>query len=204
VETCEGIVGGILDPIIKNLIAMFDPASLCKQAGACPALLNTKWEGGIFCDACKDGVLELQNIAEDHETDAMLNELTDILCNTIKIPFCQTVIGSIVKEALQNVESLNPNVTCANIGACTSAVTEVTSVEKLGDTCSECTMIAGEIITLLENEQVDSLIKEAITELCTVLPISDCETTLDGYFDELVALLKSLDAKTLCSLIGLC
>ena len=209
VATCQGIIEGTLDPIISNLIALFDPASLCKQAGACPALENTKWEGGVFCDACVDGVLELQNIAEDTETDEMLDELTDILCNVIQIPFCKTVIGSIIKESLTDVESLNPNTTCANIGACSNLdeQDQVRSYEvrsSVGDTCSECTMIAGELITLLENQQVDALLKEAISEICTVLPISDCETTLDGYFDQLVALLKNLDAKTLCSLIGLC
>ncbi|XP_063676805.1 prosaposin-like [Bolinopsis microptera] len=209
VGTCEGIIEGTLDPIINNLIAMFDPASLCKQAGSCPALENTKWEGGVFCEACVDGVLELQNIAEDTETDEMLDELTDILCNVIQIPFCNTVIGSIIKESLADVESLNPNTTCANIGACSNLDNQetVSSYEvssSVGDTCSECTMIAGELITLLENQQVDALLKEAISEICTVLPISDCETTLDGYFDQIVALLKNMDAKTLCSLIGLC
>jgi len=206
VATCAALIDGTLDPIINNLIAMFDPASLCKQTGACPALQHTKWEGGVFCEACVDGVLELQNIAEDTETDEMLDDLTDILCNAIQIPFCKTVIGSIVKESLSDVENLNPNITCANIGACSSVSAEekLEVTGKVGDTCSECTMIAGEVITLLENQEVDSLIKEAISEICTVLPISDCETTIDGYFDQLVALIKNLDAKTLCSLIGLC
>jgi len=209
VGTCKSIIIGILDPIIENLVKLFDPASLCKQAGACPAYLNTKWEGGIFCDACIDGVLELKNIAEDHETDDMLNELTNIVCNTVQIPFCKSIIGAVIKESLSDVENLNPNVTCTNIGACTAAsVAPVTKLdflpEKVGDTCSECTAIAGEIITLLQNDEVDSLIKEAISELCTVLPISDCEATIDGYFDEIVALLKNLDGKTLCSLVGLC
>ena len=216
VDTCKSIIIGILDPIIENLVNLFDPASLCKQAGACPAYQNTKWEGGIFCQACIDGVLELKNIAEDHETDDMLNELTNIVCNTVDIPFCKSIIGAVIRESLSDVENLNPNVTCANIGACTADVTMVTGAgvtpvtkldfipAKVGDTCSECTMVAGEIISLLENAEVDSLIKEAISELCTVLPISDCEATIDGYFDQIVALLKNLDGKTLCSLIGLC
>jgi hypothetical protein len=117
------------------------------------------------------------------------------------------VIGAIVKESLKDVENLNANVTCANVGACTSLTNVKTELDisgKVGDECSQCTMIAGEVITLLENGQVDAMIKEAITEVCTILPISDCEKTLDGYFDEIVALLKSLDAKTLCSLMGLC
>ncbi|KAL5264101.1 hypothetical protein ACHWQZ_G005248 [Mnemiopsis leidyi] len=210
IDTCKSIITGILDPIIENLITLFDPASLCKQAGVCPAYLDTKWEGGIFCEACIDGVLELKNIAEDHETDDMLNELTNIVCNTVQIPFCKSIIGAVIKESLADVENLNPNVTCTNIGACTADITPVPQLdfiplpEKVGDTCSECTMIAGEIISLLENETVDSFVKEAITELCTVLPISDCETTIDGYFDQIVALLKNLDGKTLCSLVGLC
>ena len=205
VDTCKSIVDGILDPVIQNLITLFDPASLCKQSGACPALRHTKWEGGIFCEACVDGVLELKNIAEDHETDDMLNELTEILCSSIKIPFCKSVIGSIIKESLEDVENLDPNVTCANIGACTSTQQRPEQPARVGDTCSECKMVTGKILAFIEDPKEVLKVMQVIHELCPMLPISDCETTLDDYYQRFVILLKYMfNAETICEIIGLC
>jgi len=226
-KTC-GAIGGaagrqcimILSVVVDNsrlqLLPLFNPHAVCAQTGACPAHLEeSNLQGGIFCDFCKDSVLELKNIAADQATDAMLDEITAIICNTVKIPFCKTVIGSVVQQELTSILALDANSTCTNVGACTPDFTvetvavetvavETVAVETVGDTCSECESIANEIVALLKNEEVDSLIKEAITEICTVLPIANCEATIDGYFDQIVALIKNMTGKDICGLIGLC
>ena len=288
VSGCEIIADTALDQIIQKLLPMFNPDSICKEIGACPALqplLSLEVGDSPVCQGCHDLLGELKKVANDPDTKAISKDLAPVICELVSIPFCESLVSKLLEENLVKVQNLDVDGTCVALKACDGELVEPVEVgdacsecaqiadlvlkelqdpavqqeleavldevctilpisdcketlhsyllmietliagmdgktlcgyiglcsykrpeqpAKVGDTCSECTMVAGEIISLIENQQIDSLIKEAITELCTVLPISDCETTLDGYFDEIVALLKNIDAQTLCSLIGLC
>lgn len=207
VDVCQKILRGIIDPIITNVVQLFDPKMLCSQAGACPAKHVTAMSlvgSNVFCDPCKQAIQELHNIVEDNETDTLLTELSGILCNFIEIPFCKSVMTAIINESLEDVDHTDPAGTCAGIGACNSAVAFYDTPSKLEDNCSECTEIATQIKAALSNPEIVTLLKDAVGELCSILPITDCAETLDGYLDQAVALIKTLDPKTLCTLIGMC
>jgi len=195
---CESLISKFLAGTLEKAQNL-DVDGTCVELKACEGEVKNVGDVCSECAQVADLVIkELQDPSVQKEIEAALDEM----CTILPISDCKETLHSymVMIEAL--LAEMDGKTVCGYLGLCSSRRQETPS--KVGDTCSECTMIAGEVITLLENEQVDSLIKEAITELCTVLPISDCETTLDGYFDELVALLKSLDANTLCSLIGLC
>ena len=212
---CEVIADLLVDKIVKQLVDMFNPDTVCKEIGACAAAAEKVVVVEMSavtpaCEACTDALGELKKVANDPETKIIITNAVEVICETITIPFCNRVITKLIESQLEKIEILDVNADCIKLGACStfspfeSFLVKENSVEEVGDTCSECTMIASEIITLIENESVDGLIKEAITEVCTLLPIANCEATIDGYFDQIVALLKNLDAKTICGLIGLC
>lgn len=207
VDVCQKILRGVIDPIITNVVQLFDPKMLCSQAGACPAKQVTGVSlvgSNVFCDPCKEAIIELHNIVEDNETDVLLTELSAILCNFIDIPFCKSVTAAIINESLADLDTTDPSGTCASIGACNSALAFYDTPSKLEDNCSECTSIATQVKAALSNPEIVTLLKDAVGELCSVLPITDCAETLDGYLDQAVALIKTLDPKTLCTLIGMC
>ena len=197
-------------PFCNSLITKFLEGTLVKAQNldveqtcvALDACSGAVAEVGDVCSECAQiadlVIKELQDPAVQQQIEAVLDQA----CSILPIPDCKETLHSYMVMIETIISGMDGKTVCGYAGLCSSV--QETVRNSVGDTCSECTMIAGELITLLENQQVDALLKEAISEICTVLPISDCETTLDGYFDQLVALLKNLDAKTLCSLIGLC
>ena len=200
VDTCTKIIEGVIDPILTRAIAMFDPAALCKQSGACPSLQLDSPEGGMFCNFCIDGILELQNIAKDKETNDMISELTSIACNAIKIPFCKAIIGVAVKDALQGITGLNANSTCSSLQACTKL-----HEENLGDACSTCTMVTNLVINgIVGNSEFKALVDAAISGICGVCPYKQCVPIMNAGFAQVVNMIKSFGGRGLCSLFGLC
>ena len=214
---CESLISKFLEGALEKAQNL-DVDGTCVSLKACEAEEDERvesWEDTCSeCAMIADLILkELQDPSVQQEIESVLDEL----CTVLPISDCKETLHTYLVMIETLIASMDGKTLCGYIGLCSSkmslvkkaaGVTEINRVEfvpnNVGDTCSECTMIAGEIISLLENGTVDTLIKEAISELCTVLPISDCEATIDGYFDEIVALLKNLDGKTLCSLIGLC
>ncbi|XP_063678244.1 uncharacterized protein LOC134814133 [Bolinopsis microptera] len=181
-----------------------DVEGTCVALDACSGSVVGMGDVCSDCAQIADLVIkELQDPAVQQQIEAVLDEA----CSILPIPDCKETLHSYMVIIETLISGMDGKTVCGYAGLCSSKHETVSSYEvssSVGDTCSECTMIAGELITLLENQQVDAILKGVISEICTVLPISNCETTLDGYFDELVALLKNLDGKTLCSLIGLC
>ena len=201
VNVCEKIMNGIFDPIIDNAVKLFDPKSLCQKSGACPTLESDMGADGIFCDFCVEGVLELHNIAKDQETDVMLTDLTNIICNLGQIPFCKSIMATVVKQVLSNMETLSANQTCANIGACSTATFLAPALGN--ELCDECKMISQLAITAM-NTELNGEIKTAVGQVCAYIPISGCEKLVDGYVDEILEVLDEMDPKTICAAMGLC
>jgi len=200
-DTCTKIVEGVIDPILKQLIFQFNPATLCKKAGACPTLQLVN-EDGKLCDFCMDGIMEVKNIAADKATQDMLNELTGLICDTISIPFCRGALNTVVKELLQGLESLNPNTTCSTLDACSSFHVEE-GVN--GPICSACSAATNMVINgLVNNKEFHVLVNKAIHGMCKVIPSDDCVTWMDEGFTAVMAILKSYGGIGVCDLIGLC
>jgi len=202
-DTCSKIIDGIIDPIIKELVFMFDPATICKKAGACPNLLMVDAEGAI-CDICIDGIDEVKNIADDKEVSDMLSKVTDLICDSLSIPFCRAALNTIIKEALQGVESLDSNATCAMLGACPNCHVLDNNVEG-GPLCSLCTMASNTVInTIVNNKEFHALVNKAITLVCKVWPGDDCPQVLGEVFQTIIKALESFGGQELCTLMGLC
>jgi hypothetical protein len=195
---CESLVSKFLESNLEKAQNL-DVDGTCAALGACQGEVSSFED---YCTECTEVADQVLKLLKDPEYQKKLEAFLDELCTVLPIPDCKETLHTYLLMFETLINGMDGKTLCGYLGVCSYKKLEL--AKKVGDTCSECTMIAGEVITLLENGQVDALIKEAITEVCTILPISDCEKTLDGYFDEIVALLKSLDAKTLCSLIGLC
>ena len=200
VETCTKLIEGVLDPILKQLIFLFDPATLCKSAGACPNLLLVNAEGKL-CDLCIDGILEVKNIAADKETEDMLEELTDLICGTLSIPFCKAALNTVVKEALQGLGNLDANSTCATLDACPSF--HVDNVD--GPICSACSAAINMVInTIVDNAEFHSIVNGGIRQICRLWPSEECVTLLDDFFTTAITITKSYGGLGVCTLVKLC
>lgn len=200
-ETCEKIVEGIIDPIIKQLVFLFDPATLCKKAGACANLLMVDAEGAI-CDICIDGIEEVKNIAEDKEVADMLSKITDVVCDAISIPFCKAALNTIVKEALQGMKNIDANATCATLDACPKYYLENVAG---GPFCSMCEMASNAVINaIVKNKEFHALVSKGIALVCKVWPGDDCPQLLDTAFQAMIQALEAFGGQEICTLIGLC
>ena len=207
----ESLVDTVIDEAINQyVLPLLDPTTLCKEAGAC---LTTSIEVEATnltsdeCDACTELLGELKKVSKDPDTGKAVTDLVGVICDNIKIPLCESLLGNLVKEQLIKLQNLDVAGTCSSLGLCAEfkpLLDHIRRVNKLGDTCSECKAIAGEVITILQNEEIDNLIKSGISEICSLIPIANCEQTLDQYFDEVIAIIKNLDGQTVCDLIGLC
>jgi len=205
---CNNIISKLLMNGV-NAAKALDVDGTCVDLGACPAatVIPQIPAFGSVCDECAMiGDLVLKEL-QDPEIQKEIEDALSQVCAVLPIADCQETIHSYVAMIETILSTMDGKTMCSYFGLCSAApidfVKEVTE-PKLGDTCSECTLIAGAIIQVLDNEEADNLIKEGIAELCTVLPISDCASTLDGYFDQVLAIIKNLDGKTICSLVGLC
>ena len=200
-ETCSNIIKGIIDPILKQLVFMFDPATICKKAGVCPNLLMVDAEG-VVCDICIDGIDEVKNIAADKEVADMLSKVTDLICGSLSIPFCRGALNTVIKEALQGIEGLDTNATCASLDACPKYYLD----DNLGNPfCSMCTMATNKVITtIVENKEFHALVSKAITLVCKVWPGDECPEILEEVFQTTIKTLETFGGRGLCSLIGLC
>jgi len=201
-DTCAKLIEGVVDPILKQLIFLFDPATLCKKAGACVNLLMVDADSAV-CDICIDGIQEIRNIAADKEVADMLSKITDVVCNSLKIPFCKVGLNGVIKEALQGLQNLNPNATCATLNACPKFFLE-NDVEG-GPLCTMCTMASNAIINgIVKNKQFHTLVNEAITLICKVWPGDECPQILDEVFETMIKALEAFGGQGMCSIVGLC
>lgn len=118
---CRMIFSVIVDNTRHQLLPKFLPRDICTAAGSCPALpMNSALAlpPAYCCDFCVNAVDEFKNILADAETGAMLADVTEGLCDTIKTPLCKPIINAVTKELLVQAGQIDTNSTCSGMGAC--------------------------------------------------------------------------------------
>lgn len=209
---CDAIVEVVINQILNEYVPKFDPENMCIGFGACPnntavAVVDEEVGDAEICEVCHDALAEVKKIANDPGSAAIVTDLAPVICEAISIPFCARIIGSLVTTQFDKLKTLDPTKECVKLAACPAygALNAVLKAVNSNDpACDRCTQVADQVIAGLEDEQVDTIIRDEIGELCSLLPLPDCKETLDGYLNQLISLLKLTNGKQICTMAGIC
>ena len=159
---------------------------------------------GNTCSQCTFIADELLTVLRNADIDSLIKEGIDEVCSVIPIPNCAAQLDKYVDLVFDFIKKLDGKSLCSMIGMCGSKTLQEVPVENLKDTCSICTLVADELLTALKNKDIENLVKEGVEEICSIIPIPNCASTVDSYVDMLFGMLKNMDGKTLCSMVGMC
>jgi len=161
----------------------------------------------VPCELCELVIKYIDSELSDNATEAEIvkavDEVCDILPDTVKetceqfvAQYGPTVIALLLQE-------LDPNQVCAKLGLCPSE-------KKLGASteCILCEFVMTQVDQLLNENSTESEIIAALDKVCSLLPKAitpDCTDFVNTYGPAVIALLKQeLAPDQICTALGFC
>uniref|UniRef100_A0A3Q1K3N2 Prosaposin n=1 Tax=Anabas testudineus TaxID=64144 RepID=A0A3Q1K3N2_ANATE len=139
---CKDLIETYGEAIIELLVQEADPKTVCTVLGLCsgarsayiPALDQTRFKAGGYCEVCKAAVTYIDSILEKNATEAQIEEAVRKVCNFLPDAFqteCDQMIEQYEPVLVQLLlQMLDPDFVCMKLGACPEAVRRLLGTEQ--------------------------------------------------------------------------
>ena len=202
---CASMVDNYVD-MAFGMIKSLNGKTLCSWIGLCSSgkfkeiPVNDLKDSCAMCTTVVDEVLTLLKSEE-----SIIKTTVDELCSIMPIPDCKETMDNYIKMIFGFIENLDGKTVCSMIGLCGSKKIQEAPVKDVSfDQCDICTLVSDELLTVLKNDEIETLVKQGVEQICSVVPLPNCASMVDNYVDMAFKMIKNLNGKTLCSWIGLC
>ncbi|XP_066930339.1 uncharacterized protein [Clytia hemisphaerica] len=206
---CQSLVTLYGDAILNLLINEIDPSAICKELKLCASarkVVKTPIKNEVTCEFCKYAMTYLDNQLKSDRTEAKIKSALDSLCTHLPSSVsgeCESLINSNLDFLVQLlVRELDPTTICDALKVCTTSPTKVS-----GEACTLCDFIVGQLVKDLKDNSTEDEILNALEGMCAKLPThlnDECVIVVKRYFPQLVNLLRTEDAQTICHYLGFC
>ncbi|XP_068424022.1 prosaposin [Clinocottus analis] len=139
---CKDLIETYGNAIIELLVQQADPKTICTMLALCnegsrafvPALDQTLFKTGGYCDVCKMAVNYIDGILEKNATEAQIEEAVRKVCSFLPDAFqteCDQMIQQYEPVLIQLLlQMLDPDFVCMKVGACPEAVRKLLGTEQ--------------------------------------------------------------------------
>ncbi|XP_068580952.1 prosaposin [Cebidichthys violaceus] len=139
---CKDLIETYGQAIIELLVQQADPKTICIVLALCndasrafvPALDQTLFKTGGYCDVCKMAVSYIDGILEKNATEAQIEEAVRKVCSFLPKSFqteCDQMIQEYEPVMIQLLlQMLDPDFVCMKVGACPEAVRRLLGTEQ--------------------------------------------------------------------------
>ncbi|XP_034753387.1 prosaposin isoform X2 [Etheostoma cragini] len=161
---CKDLIETYGQAIIELLVQQTDPKTVCTVLALCndasrayvPALDQTRFKAGGYCQVCKMAVSYLDGILEKNATEAQIEEAVRKVCSFLPTSFqteCDQMIEQYEPILIQLLlQMLDPDFVCMKVGACPEAVHMLLGTEQCSwgpafwckniETATQCNAVA--------------------------------------------------------------
>uniref|UniRef100_A0A8C9ZNT5 Prosaposin n=1 Tax=Sander lucioperca TaxID=283035 RepID=A0A8C9ZNT5_SANLU len=139
---CKDLIETYGEAIIELLLQETDPKTVCTVLALCndasrayvPALDQTRFKAGGYCQVCKMAVSYIDGILEKNATEAQIEEAVRKVCSFLPSSFqaeCDQMIEQYEPVLIQLLlQMLDPDFVCMKVGACPDAVRMLLGTEQ--------------------------------------------------------------------------
>ncbi|XP_042289670.1 prosaposin isoform X1 [Thunnus maccoyii] len=139
---CKDLIETYGQAIIELLVQQADPKTVCTVLALCndarrayvPALDQTRFKAGGYCDVCKMAVTYIDGILEKNATEAEIEEAVRKVCSFLPDSLqseCDQLVEQYEPMLVQLLlQMLDPDFVCMKVGACPEAVRKLLGTEQ--------------------------------------------------------------------------
>ncbi|KAK2824136.1 hypothetical protein Q5P01_021311 [Channa striata] len=139
---CKDLIESYGEAIIDLLVQEADPKTVCSVLGLCngarrayvPALDQTRFKVGGYCEVCKMAVTYIDSILEKNATEAQIEEAVRKVCSFLPEALqseCDQMVEQYEPTLVQLLlQMLDPDFVCLKLGACPEAVHRLLGTEQ--------------------------------------------------------------------------
>ncbi|XP_054918958.2 uncharacterized protein Sap-r [Dermacentor andersoni] len=216
-KNCRSFVDKNAEVILNFLAHDVAPAVICHEITLCMSLPPKA--GAVLdspdCEYCKITVEFFYDELKKKETEEEVKRIVEKLCQLFPSSSrdkCISTINTYVDMVISLVlQEFTPEQICQQLGFCASTNVSMPVVppKKVSDdTCDLCMVVAKFVYDKVKDERTEEKVKEALDQVCTMLPGSlaqKCVDMVNTYYDMLVnLLLQELVPDQVCKELGLC
>ncbi|KAM7385776.1 hypothetical protein PAMP_001833 [Pampus punctatissimus] len=141
-DQCKDLIETYGQAIIELLVQQADPKTVCTVLALCndarrayvPALDQTRFKAGGYCDVCKMAVAYIDGILEKNATEAEIEAAVKKVCSFLPDSLqteCDQMIEQYEPILVQLLlQMLDPDFVCMKMGACPEAVRRLLGTEQ--------------------------------------------------------------------------
>ncbi|XP_037638251.1 prosaposin isoform X1 [Sebastes umbrosus] len=139
---CKDLIETYGQAIIELLVQQADPKTICTVLALCnegsrtfvPALDQTRYKAGGYCQVCKMAVSYIDGILEKNATEAQIEEAVRKVCSFLPDSYqtqCDQMVEQYEPMLIQLLlQMLDPDFVCMKLGACPEAVRRLLGTEQ--------------------------------------------------------------------------
>ncbi|XP_040905771.1 prosaposin isoform X2 [Toxotes jaculatrix] len=161
---CKDLIETYGQAIIELLVQQADPKTVCTVLALCndasrayaPALDQTRFKAGGYCDVCKLAVTYIDGILEKNATEQQIEEAVRKVCSFLPDSFqtqCDQMVQQYEPMLVQLLlQMLDPDFVCMKLGACPETVHKLLGAEQCSwgpafwcknmETATQCNAVA--------------------------------------------------------------
>lgn len=212
-QECKDVFSEYGSLVFDILLEYFVPKNVCTDMGFCKgSLVNLLPEAqpNVTCSDCKAFMGDIQKDLSNTTIQKMIIDELNKVCNSLGsfAPQCQLYVsqyGPMVLDLL--AQYFDPDVVCVDIGLCKAEDAPRKLRFAANDVCSDCTTVVQDVVTILENPDVQKAIIHQVEKVCDDLGkvVPQCKQYVDNYAPLLFDLaLQYLTPTAVCGALGLC
>ncbi|MCL4128776.1 UNVERIFIED_CONTAM: hypothetical protein GTU68_046402, partial [Idotea baltica] len=172
--------------------------------------VDSSFGKGDSCVMCEFVLHFLQNVLSDKVSRKEIEDAVENVCHLLPHTLneeCQDYIEAYGDQLIQLIVlEIDPSTICPMLKLCPGKQVSRPSVSD--STCVLCEYAMTELDEILEDKSNEESIKEAVEQICSVLPksiSSQCKTFVDDYIEQIVDLIvNGYTPREICGQLGLC
>ncbi len=216
-DTCKSFVDGYAPMIIDMIASEIHPSQICKELKLCSAPAPVPPKKSASCETCRIVTEEVFSVFSSKDDQDMVKNVLESICyrfpEYIDEP-CERFVDKYSAAFLDFIsKNLTPEQFCDALDMCSAEedlAIAVYGIDKASDdsACIICEYIISYLDKALTNKTNEEEIKQALEEVCDVLPSSvknQCDSFVEAYTDMVIQLLTGeVTPKEVCGYLGLC
>ncbi|XP_067131550.1 uncharacterized protein Sap-r isoform X2 [Centruroides vittatus] len=217
-KECKSFVDSYNKKVVELLLLGVKFEEVCDHLNTCrpeekilatKILPPTESKNDFRCEICENVMTYLEDRLKDKTTEQEIRAALDKACTILPASMwskCQSFVDkytdTIVSLIIQDVK---PSAICITLGLCSK---NFKNPIKSQITCELCQDVMTYLKQVLKDPKTEDEIKQALDEVCSVLPQSltqQCEDFVNQYTDLIISLLlQEFDPDEICAKLGLC
>jgi len=216
-DSCKSFVDAYAPIIVDMIASEIHPSQVCKELKLCSAPAPLPPKKSASCETCRIVTEEVFSVFSSEDDQDMVKNVLESICyrfpEYIDEP-CERFVDKYSAAFLDFIsKNLTPEQFCDALDMCSAEedlAIDVYGIDKASDdsACVICEYIISYLDKALKNKTNEDEIKQALEEVCDVLPSSvkdQCDSFVEAYTDMVIQLLTAeVTPKEVCGYLGLC